>query len=637
MMARTIEGSAAFCLAVLLLALPAAAQGIDVSVDVEGPERSATLRSTVAIHVRWNGSERAQNVVLEIDTPAEVTSLNLWDTRMTCGASDQRPIRCSMPALHRLDGALGLDFRAGRSGLVPVTARITSAAADPVPANNTDTHVITIAGLPSLTALASIDLRDTDSVDPGTPLVARIWAVNHGEPATDVVLRAALPDGGTFTSAPSDCTWTATEIVCRIDEQPQREQFVIVADLVAPGRTSGGTFPLTTAVDAAEDDYDPRDDVRTTEIRLRRALDVTSTEDDGAGSLRQAIVDSRALCATDPCTIRLRGGEIRPLTPLPELRGRVKIDGGADLTTLDGSLLERGGALRYETGCEFRVDRLVIRNFKGHAIEARQTREDWRDNRQCPSPAFGTPLTIANSRLVGNLRGIVTKGISATIADNVIRDHTRAGIFIDRSFYVDIHRNAITGNGASGVFVDVSPERLSSFAGGADIVGNRISGNGEFGVARTGHGLVGIVGNVIADNVLYGIDVGLDLDTPNRADDASSFSNKPVLFSASYVPSRGTVIRGRNDTSNAGGGVHVDFYASASLSVRGHPQAERHLTTSFGSGALEVVVPEDLRGRWITATNTRTHTLFFLRAPASESRGSTGGDTSELSNAVKVE
>jgi len=351
------------------------------------------------------------------------------------------------------------------------------------------------------------------------------------------------------------------------------------------------------------------------------------------------MLDSRVFCEEVACLIDVRAESplvIQPGTPLPELRGRIKLEGSIARTTLDGSMLMDGGALQYENGCEFRVNRFVIRNFHGHAIEAHQ---DNQAQSHCAETPFRTPASITNSVLDGNLRGIVTKGLSTTIVGNMIRNHVRAGIFADGAFYTEIVQNQITGNGASGIFI-----RPSSSGGflppGGEISANVIRGNREWGIARTANGSVHIYRNTIAGNNLYGIDTGLDLDSPGVA-------LKPALFSATYQPGLDvTLVRGHVEKASDGGPGSIELYVSSSLSVWGYPEAEHQLNEYFAEGDFEISVPGDLRGKWITATGTKLTGALFLRPvtvnvnvkvkTAQASSRFESYDTSELSNAVKV-
>lgn len=486
-------------------------------------------------------------------------------------------------------------------------------------------------------------------LEPTTHATALVAVQNHGGDAMNPVIRMTLPEGGVFTGVVHKygegalCTTTPDEIVCEMSRLRAGELTSLEVSFITPAREDGSTFALVVTAKGTVPNVPEELETARREIRLRRILVVSSSSDDGAGSLRQTILESRTLCAGTHCRIIFRpppATAIQPRTPLPELRGEVKIDGGAERVILDGSLAGAGDGLRYETGCELRVLNMVIRNFSGHAIEAHQLPSE-RRRPECGSDAFGTPVHVARNELYGNVRGVVTRGVSATIADNVIRDQQRAGIFVDGGFYTEIARNVIVANGASGVFINTHDASISSFPPGADVYQNVIRANGEWGVCRTNNGgVVGVWENEIADNGLYGYDPGLDLATPNRPTQHDpGLPNKPLLFSATYDPAAGrTIVRGRADTSGFGGSPRVDLYASHRLGARGaFPQAERWLASTHQLPTFEVSVPGDLRGQWITATTTRVVGLIFLSDPAADVRGTTGRNTSELSDAIQVQ
>lgn len=499
------------------------------------------------------------------------------------------------------------------------------------------------AGLPMLRA--NFLSRD-ETVDPGGIGTIDLTVSNYGDVARDVVLRARIEGGEILTAEPmqwgpwvatATCTVAGGEVTCRIAEMAAGHDFEIVRlTYRAPDRREGGLVVATGTVQSDRPDSEPGFETFRTEVPLRRLWAVTSGEDDGPGTLRQAILESALACEGIPCTIVFEGVDgLQPRSPLPELRGIMRVDGRQSRVVLDGSLLPAGDALRF-AGCGLEVWNVEIRNFPGHAIEARQ---HVTPGNRCPSALRG--LYIRKTELSGNERGIVAKGIDASLKENFIHRHRRAGIFIDGAYYSEIFNNVVVNNGATGIFVNASAgPHLGGVTSGADIIENVVHGNGEWGIARTRNGLVQIRRNSTIRNGLYGIDVGLDLSTPNRENDNTGVPNKPVLESATYDPaSNTTVIRGA-----APWGSWIDLYRSTSLSRYGYPESEFYLGELFvpQSGRIELRVPGDLRGQWITATRTRSQTLYFLRGeeatPRSEVwRPPTGHDTSELSDAVQVQ
>jgi len=625
----------------LLLSSFSAVAQTDLSVRIDGIAEQPTLSAAFGIHATWTSDAAPKNVRLEVDSDGAIEDFNAWDSRIQC-EPDSHPLRCSLPSVAAFKSGVYVYIRFPSPGAHRVVARVVSDTPDPQQANNTAVHEIRVAGLPALRPYGVNDLGEGRGFDPGAPVHLRIGVSNEGEAATNVVLRTSLPAGGRMTGPTypdARCTVSETELVCRLGTMVHWDHVQLGVVFIAPDTADGKPVPFLVKASADQTDFTPGNDVVQGEAPLRRLFAVTNDGDEGPGSLRQAILDSRVFCEWSPCLIRVSAASplvIQPRTAMPEVRGMVKLDGGSARTTLDGSLLANDGALRFENGCELRVHSFVIRNFKGHAVEAYQ---DDAGRTGCTYEETLTGASITNSELASNLRGVVTKGMNATIRDNVIRDHARAGIFADDGYFAEIARNQILNNGASGIFIRPAGRSLFYLPSGAEIYNNVIRGNREFGIARTRDGSVHMFGNSIAGNVLYGIDVDLDLDSGPMA-------LKPVIFSAAYrADLGGTVIRGNVTPSIQGGPEGLSLYASTSLSAVGFPQAEELLTNPYPkpNGDFEVTVPRDLRGKWITATGTRTTGVLFSRrldskrAPSANYIRTQSSDTSELSNAVKVE
>jgi hypothetical protein len=501
-------------------------------------------------------------------------------------------------------------------------AQVSSTTPDPDAVNNRAVATIDVSGLPEIVIYASSVAINAGqlAVDPNATTTVNAALFNHGERATAVALHVTLPEGGTFVSAEpygdGDCSVSATEIVCQWLAIEHQQDLNVAITYVTVDRDDGEPSKLHFTADAAEPDFDPSQRARDLAVPLRKRFNVENGFDEGFGSLRQAMLDAAASCAARPCLIRIRTSDtIQPHTPLPAVSGYVKFDGGATKATLDGSLLAEGNALGGAV-CELQLMNLVIRDFPGHAIEAH-------GGTGC-SQYSPNPLLVSNNVIAGNVRGVVAKQIVTTINDNIIRDQKRAGIFIDEATQVAIRDNVITGNGASGIFVNLRADGpyygIPAFA---SIERNIIRDNGEWGIARTNHGLVGVVQNSIAGNRLYAIDVDLDLDHP-ALPSGSPLPPTPHVVSATFDAVRQvTVVRVQSVV-----GLSVDLFASDAPGAGGYPQAEQWLMSRYAQqDELEVELEGDLRGKWITATATQVHTPdWFFILP----------DTSEVSNAVPV-
>lgn len=469
--------------------------------------------------------------------------------------------------------------------------------------------------------------RDERTADPAQADQVSLDIHNAGTtPATNLTFRATLPDGGTFVRVTDEierCSVSPHEIVCNWPELELPPGWHLTFDFLyhAPDRNDGRPYRIVMET-AATGTSGTATDLTTLTIPLRQRFVVTHGGNEGAGSLRQAIVDANAACASTRCVIAFATADvIRPATPLPQVSGYVKIDGGASRQELDGSLLREGHAIASDRPCELRLVNLRIHDFPGHAIDT-----DY-DGAGCRAEDLLAAVYVQNNELWQNLRGVVAKVAGSVIAGNVIRDQRRAGIFLDNSYRAVVDRNTIINNGASGVFVNLSATEL--FYGlppDARVTNNVIRNNREWGICRTPNGWVGVTGNEIADNLAHAIDIGLDLDTPNRPDAARGFPNKPILHSAHYDAANDrTILRGHLDPFSG----EVDVYASRRLSGAGHPQAERLIATMRydGPGSFELAIPGDYRGQWLTATSSQFHTPDWSLSAR---------DTSEISRAVEV-
>ena len=326
-------------------------------------------------------------------------------------------------------------------------------------------------------------------------------------------------------------------------------------------------------------------------FRYAREFAVTSGDDAGPGSLRQAILDANAACNNyqQPCLIRFDAQTIRPLTPLPAVSTQaLTIDGGGR-TVLDGSLLQvpANGLLFDSNSYGLVIVRgLEIRGFPENGLEIR-----WQIVR------------IESCAITGNRsRGIAvtTGGASgyADITDCVITGNERSGIFAENGS-IWVFRSAIERNGASGIFVG----RLYD----ARIVGNVIADNAHFGVGTVRDNRDVDVGpNRITGNRAGPIDIDLDgrsFFTPS-ADRRPVPPNGPALTAATYdAATNTTTVRGRLE--------HVEFFYFLTYELQFYAttaanEADQYLgAIHLDKADFTVTFRGDLRGRFITANTIR--------------------------------
>lgn len=588
----------------------------------------APVGSTVYFDARprWAGNTVPSDVAVEINVPGNVLSIVPDDSSITC--SGERPIRCQIGArTTQFNGTITVTTVQPAAGTFPVSASITSSTPDSLTVDNRHEEQLRVLDRPTLEPTGWVVPHQ---IDPGKAATGTVNVDNTGAPAPVATLTFTLPQGGTFTGAKAlrgdvSCVVEDARVICTATNVGFFQTFGAEVSFLAPDDLNGGRLTLRAVAG---------DTALELPAVVRTHIPVTNTNDAGSGSLRQALQDAQARCAAFPCVIDFRlSGVIRPLTPLPDVRGRIDIDGNNTIE-IDGSLLEPGSnGFVVRTGCDVAVRNLTMTGFPRHAIEiALENSFD-----RCPVSLPGHGPTVTGTVLRANERGIVSSSANdIEITDNLIDGNRRAGVFLGHGTYAVVMRNRITHNGASRMFVNVT---------GADVEGNIIAFNGEWGVARTQAPEIALRRNSIHGNTSQGIDVNLDNETPNRGDDAFGAPNKPVLFSATYDAANDkTIVRGRLDSTpwshSYPSTFTIEVYASSTLSVWGYPQGEKLVGSTNVAGGranFEVAVSGDQRGKFLTATNTRAHIIGFGRTPGEQShRGGGPADTSEFSNAIEV-
>ena len=359
---------------------------------------------------------------------------------------------------------------------------------------------------------------------------------------------------------------------------------------------------------------------------------VTNTNDDGAGSLRAAIVAANADSGADTIMFNISGTgvkTIKPATELPPLFDGTSIDGYSQLGSvvntspvgtnaqplieLDGS---DAGSLSDGLqifGSNLTVKGLVINRFGSSGIDI----EDQ------PGPDDASIV-----RLQGNFIGTDPTG-TLDLGNGFAGVYLNGGGFTFVGGSQPEDRNVISGNGADGVFVQAD----NSFIQG-NLIGLKKDGTSALGNSRDGVRVDSGQGNRISKNAIsFNGSLGIDLDgngiTANDAGDADSgpngLQNKPVIGRAT-TGGTGTAIKGSlNSTPNKT--FTVEFYSNPAGESEGLTfLGEQSVTTDADGKAAFTFKPQTKvpRGQFVTATASSVPAFLGF------------GNTSEFSAAKKV-
>ncbi len=204
----------------------------------------------------------------------------------------------------------------------------------------------------------------------------------------------------------------------------------------------------------------------TTASAAMATFTVTNTNDSGAGSLRQAILDANAQVGADTISFNIPGGGIHtiaPATPLPTITDPVVIDGytqpGSSVNTLADAdnavlLIELSGSNSSSTGLRIDAGNSTVRGLVINGFGS--------------APALFL-TTLGANIVTGNFIGTNAGGTAAVgNSDGIdIRAHSANNIIGGTT---PAERNIISGN-SEGI-------RITQSAGGEnDTIGNVIQGN----------------------------------------------------------------------------------------------------------------------------------------------------------------
>jgi hypothetical protein len=333
---------------------------------------------------------------------------------------------------------------------------------------------------------------------------------------------------------------------------------------------------------------------------------VTNTNDSGAGSLRQAILNANAAPGADTVRFAVPGDGVKTISPtseLPRITEALTVDGyiqpGSSPNTKDVGgdavlLVELSGANTPDDSFGLRIDAsgsvvrgLVINRWDDLVVDVNGA------NNTVSGNLVGTDASGTLDRGNDGFGGVLVDGASNTIGGtspatrNVISGNDSTGININSGAGHKVQGNLIgttkggTGplpNESIGVFVHDAQRNLIGGSGiTARFAANTIAFNGADGVEINSFASdVGDSGNRVLFNSIFsngelGIDLvggtenaaGATANDPGDTDQGpNDLQNRPVVTSAKTVRGKTTIKAKLNSTPSDP--FVVEFYASPS-------------------------------------------------------------------------
>jgi len=289
---------------------------------------------------------------------------------------------------------------------------------------------------------------------------------------------------------------------------------------------------------------------------------VTNTNDSGAGSLRQAILDSNSTPGVQIIDFNIPGGGVQTIalaSPLPDTADGVTIDGttqpgfsGTPLIELNGAGAGASADGLHFTAGSATVRSLIVNRFTrdgialaggagGSTVQGCYIGTNAAGTAAQANGRYGVSVASTPNNLIGGstaverniisgnvLNGVDVSGTPATTTGNIVRGNyvgTNAtgtaslangghGINVNACVNTTILANVISGNSGNGVTIQqntasgtiVQGNLIGTNAGGAGVLGN--GNNGVFINSAAGNTVGGVsagAGNVIFNNVFSGV------------------------------------------------------------------------------------------------------------------------------------
>ncbi len=304
---------------------------------------------------------------------------------------------------------------------------------------------------------------------------------------------------------------------------------------------------------------------------LLATFTVTNTNDSGAGSLRQAIIDANALAGADIITFNIGTGTqtINLSSVLPTITDQVTIDGTTQSgyvagsfvpIILDGNNLSVSGLTLGAGSSGSTIRGLVIRDFHNYGIEISVSSMN-----NTISNNFIGRMNSSGVNVAGEENGY---GIVVRSTYNTIGGTTSTG-------------NVLSGNSANGLYIDGVRNTATGNIIGLNAAGTAALANTSHGVYVTANGAGTVIGgttatarNIISGNGQDGIVI----------DGANSQTMRGISIQGNYI---GTDINGTTAIGNTRFGVYL-FQQASGVTIGGSVTGAGNLISGNSNTGIQV-------------------------------------------------
>jgi len=475
-----------------------------IAVSNAGPDVASSVQVSDTLPAGHTGISAAGGPTWSCGVVGLVVTCNAVSTLNT-GAAPNITINATAP---------------GTPGPIVNTASVTTTNPDPVGANDSSNANVSVDA-----ASADLVLSGSNPAGPvslGSPVAFTYTITNNGpQPATSVILTAPIPATLTFVSATPPCAFALGTVTCNMGNLAPAGNIGVTINTTA---NSVGTQSITGSVAASEADPNGANNSLALTVAVSGGtVVVVNTNDTGAGSLRQAMLDAQSAVCTSPCFITFNIPSappyvIQPASNLPNVASNTHIDGttqpgysSTPVIEIDGSLLVSPSGTLVLSGTNAKLTGLSITN------------------------------AVAGSKAIsvtGNTNTVNASYIGVAPLGTTAANHT--GI-------------SITGN--------------NNTIGGTNTFDTNVIANSTTnGIVVTGSAIGNkILGNSLHDNVLLGIDLNADGATPNIAGDAdtgpNNLQNSPTITAATLDGLGGMTITSNIDSSaTSAGSIRLEYF-----------------------------------------------------------------------------